>query len=126
MTVYERPWVKRRITTFKIKFFNTSTYFPGEKLQYGTKNSFMGRAPVTVVSDKLFAFGTRDGMGILIHENSIENAFKEVTKIEVSIVLLFLPKNTYPSKTLIHKNSKKKPKVLKPADGSFADIEKLT
>lgn len=59
-----------------------------EKLQFGTKNSFMGRAPVTLIGDNLLAFSTREGLGILIHENNAEAKFKEVTKIGVCRVLL--------------------------------------
>lgn len=48
----------------------------------------MGRAPVTLIGDNLFAFSTREGMGILIHENSMDTKFREVTEIKVCRALL--------------------------------------
>ncbi|CAG9818404.1 unnamed protein product [Phaedon cochleariae] len=54
----------------------------GEKLQFGTKNSFMGRAPVTIVGDKYFSFISREGMDILLHENNSDSHFKLVTKVQ--------------------------------------------
>ncbi|KAL1491460.1 hypothetical protein ABEB36_012057 [Hypothenemus hampei] len=59
----------------------TEIKLEGEKIQYGTKNSFMGRAPVTLIGDNLFAFATREGKEIQLHENNIESGFKQVARI---------------------------------------------
>lgn len=45
----------------------------------------MGRAPVNLIGDDLFAFSNREGMDILIHENNSETNFKEVAVIKVCI-----------------------------------------
>ncbi|XP_076258865.1 uncharacterized protein LOC143195515 isoform X2 [Rhynchophorus ferrugineus] len=53
----------------------------GENVQYGVKKTFMGRAPVTLIGDKLFAYSTREGKEIVINENNIVNNFKYAARI---------------------------------------------
>ncbi|KAJ8952925.1 hypothetical protein NQ318_006542 [Aromia moschata] len=60
----------------------TDVKLDGEKLQYGTKKSFMGRAPVALVGDKLVVFTGREGKDIIIHENNDQSHFKPITKVE--------------------------------------------
>ncbi|CAH1967558.1 unnamed protein product [Acanthoscelides obtectus] len=55
---------------------------PTEKLQYGDKGSFMGRAPIALIGDKLFAYVSREGMDICINENNPASKFKLVTKVK--------------------------------------------
>lgn len=50
----------------------------------------MGRTPVTLIGDKLFAFATREGKEIQLHENSVESGFKQVARITVSIKTVYL------------------------------------
>ncbi|ENN79626.1 hypothetical protein D910_06065, partial [Dendroctonus ponderosae] len=59
----------------------TEIKLEGEKIRYGTKTSFMGRAPVAIIGDHLFAFITREGKEIQLHENSIKSAFKPVARV---------------------------------------------
>lgn len=74
------------MTIFAFEDFSSTL---GEKIQYGTKTSFMGRAPVTLIGDKLFAFATREGKEIQLHENSVESGFKQVARITVSIKTVY-------------------------------------
>ncbi|CAG9766836.1 unnamed protein product [Ceutorhynchus assimilis] len=53
----------------------------GEKIQFETKTSFMGRAPVTLIGENLFAFATREGKEIQLHENNVQSRFKQVARI---------------------------------------------
>ncbi|KAJ8959946.1 hypothetical protein NQ317_002011 [Molorchus minor] len=53
-------------------------------LQFGQKKTCMGRAPLTLIGDKLFAFSSRDGKDIIVHENNDHTHYKEVAKIEAA------------------------------------------
>ncbi|VEN33883.1 unnamed protein product [Callosobruchus maculatus] len=55
---------------------------PTDKLQYGDKGSFMGRAPISLIGDKLFAYISREGMDICINENNPTSRFKLVTQVK--------------------------------------------
>lgn len=46
--------------------------------------AIMGRAPVALIGDDLFAFVTREGKEILLHENDMASGFKQVARVRVS------------------------------------------
>ncbi|XP_023013231.1 uncharacterized protein [Leptinotarsa decemlineata] len=60
----------------------TDMKLEGEKLRYGTKNNFMGRAPVTTIGEKYFSFVSREGMDIILHENNSDSHFKALSKTQ--------------------------------------------
>lgn len=47
-----------------------------------TKNTLVGRAPLTIAGDKL-VFTSRSGKDLLVHENSDDVQFKQVTELKV-------------------------------------------
>lgn len=53
-----------------------------------TKKTLVGRAPITLIGDKL-VFTSRSGKDILVHENSAESHYKQVTELKVSILHFF-------------------------------------
>ncbi|XP_060525856.1 uncharacterized protein LOC132701724 [Cylas formicarius] len=53
----------------------------GDSVQYGYKAEFMGRAPVTLIGDKLLAFVAREGKEILLHQNSEAAKFGQAARI---------------------------------------------
>lgn len=61
-------------------------------MQFGTKKTYVGRAPVTLVGSQLFAFTSREGKDIIVNENNDQSHFKPVSKVEVSN-FSFLVKN---------------------------------
>ncbi|KAJ8959947.1 hypothetical protein NQ317_002012 [Molorchus minor] len=54
----------------------------GEALQYGLKNSFMGRGPITLVGDLMFAYVARNGKDIVIHENKDSAHYREIANVQ--------------------------------------------
>ncbi|KAJ8953357.1 hypothetical protein NQ314_007366 [Rhamnusium bicolor] len=60
----------------------TEVKVDGDKIQYGQKKTYMGRAPITLVGDKLFSFASREGKDIIIHENNDAAHYKPLTKVE--------------------------------------------
>ncbi|KAJ8981542.1 hypothetical protein NQ317_009801 [Molorchus minor] len=60
----------------------TEVKVDGETLQYGTKTSFMGRGPIALVGEVLFAFVSRNGKDIVIHENKEDVHFRELTQVQ--------------------------------------------
>ncbi|XP_030755745.1 uncharacterized protein LOC115882061 [Sitophilus oryzae] len=52
-----------------------------DNIQYGMKQVFMGRAPATLIGKNLFAYSTREGREVVIHENNLEKNFKAVARI---------------------------------------------
>ncbi|XP_050304053.1 myosin heavy chain kinase D-like isoform X2 [Anthonomus grandis grandis] len=66
----------------------TEIKLEGKNIKYGTKISFMGRAPVTLIGDKLFAFITREGKEIQLHEICVESGFKPVARMTGSEMII--------------------------------------
>ncbi|ENN72604.1 hypothetical protein HUJ04_006739 [Dendroctonus ponderosae] len=60
------------ITEFKLE---------GENIQWATDTTIAGRAPVTLIGTKLFAFIDRDGKEIILHSADKSTGFKQITKI---------------------------------------------
>lgn len=54
----------------------------GHKLIAQTKQTIVGKAPITIAGDKL-VFTSRSGKDILVHENSSDVQFKLVTELKV-------------------------------------------
>ncbi|CAH1155204.1 unnamed protein product [Phaedon cochleariae] len=50
--------------------------------QEGSKQSFMGRAPVTTVGKEYFSFVSREGTDLFVHENNNQSHFRAVTKVK--------------------------------------------
>lgn len=61
----------------------TQTKKLGDKGTFGTTKTIMGRAPVCVSGDKL-CFCSRTGKDLLLHENSRDLQFKELSQVKVS------------------------------------------
>ncbi|CAG9857981.1 unnamed protein product [Phyllotreta striolata] len=51
-----------------------------DKLQFGTKCTFAGRAPIALIGDEFVAFGSTDATGVAVHENNDASHFKAVSK----------------------------------------------
>lgn len=60
----------------------TDVHVGSDKLQFGTKKTYVGRAPVTLVGNQLFAFTSREGKDIILNENNDQSHFKPITKVE--------------------------------------------
>ncbi|KAJ8952924.1 hypothetical protein NQ318_006541 [Aromia moschata] len=60
----------------------TEVKVDGETLQFGVKKTYTGRAPLTLIGEKLFSFVNREGKDIIVHENNDASHFPEVTKVE--------------------------------------------
>lgn len=58
-----------------------SEVYPGDKGTFGTTKTIMGRAPVCVSGDKL-CFCSRTGKDLLLHENSRDLQFKELSQVK--------------------------------------------
>lgn len=56
----------------------------GDNIQWATDTTIAGRAPVTLIGSKLFAFIDRDGKEIILHSAEKSTGFKQITKIVVS------------------------------------------
>lgn len=52
-----------------------------ERLQFGTKKMFTGRAPLALAGERI-CFSSREGKDILIHESSDQKGFQQVTEIK--------------------------------------------
>ncbi|KAJ8952922.1 hypothetical protein NQ318_006539 [Aromia moschata] len=62
--------------------FITEVKVDGEILQFGIKKTFMGRGPLTLMGDQLFAFVSREGKDIIVHENCDETHYREITRVQ--------------------------------------------
>ncbi|XP_018579203.1 myosin heavy chain kinase D [Anoplophora glabripennis] len=60
----------------------TDVHLGGEKIQFGTKKTYVGRAPIALIGKQLFAFASREGKDIIVNENNDQSHFKPVSKVE--------------------------------------------
>ncbi|CAH1108344.1 unnamed protein product [Psylliodes chrysocephalus] len=70
---------KNLMFTANMDIIVTDLHLASSTLQFGTKNTFPGRAPITLIGDKYIAFSTSEAMGIVVHENDDSSHFKAVT-----------------------------------------------
>lgn len=69
----------------------TQVKLEGEKLQFGMKGTFPGRAPAALIrNDKKFCYSSRDARDIVVHSSEAENKFKQLTEIKVNLILVHL------------------------------------
>lgn len=55
------------------------------KLLPATRKTLVGRAPIAVVGDNII-FTSRSGKDIIVHENSTESHFIQITELKVRIM----------------------------------------